>query len=94
MAQAGRSFHEHMPDAGRILMRFIKGRVILYVLRIEDDNIGEIADLQEAALFNIEICRRERCQPADRLLERHDLLVANVLAEQACEISVGAGMRV
>ena len=49
--------------------------------------------LEHAAVLEPEVGRRQRGQPADRVGKRRDLLVADIFAEEAREIAVGARMR-
>src|SRR5438105_9042267 len=75
--------HENIAHARRILMRLVECRVVLNRFRIEDDDVGVVPRHQSAAIVQLEIVGWKRCQPPDRFLERQNLLVTNVLAEQA-----------
>src|SRR5687768_12616670 len=81
-----------MRDSSAVLMRAVECRVILNGVRIEDDDVRDVALLQTASLANLQRIYRKGCQSAYGFLERDDLFVANILAEEAGEVAVGAGM--
>ena len=79
--------------AGRILMRLGVGGVVLDLGRVEHDDVGKVARLQQAPLRQPQVRGRQAGQLADGLFQRNDLLVAHVLAQQAGEVAIGARMR-
>ena len=83
-----------MRIAGRVLMRLLVGRVIGDRLRIEDDDVGEVARLQPAAILDAQRSSPAATSACESLLRASiDVLVAHVLAEQrarSCHRRAGA----
>src|SRR5581483_10243270 len=68
-------------DTHRILKRVREGGTVAYGCGIEDDEIGREPGLDETAIGEVQLCRREAGHLVHGLLERNDVLLANVLAE-------------
>src|SRR5712664_4686105 len=87
------SIHQHVLDAEGGLMRLLKGRAVDHRRWIEDRDIGVHARTHEAAVDEADALRRERRHLPHRELERHELLVAHVAAQDAGKRAVRAGVR-
>src|ERR1019366_2300723 len=85
--------HPHMLDPSRVLVRLLVCRMLGNGLWIERDDVGEVAGNELPTLLNPQVCCRERCQFSNRFLKRNDVLVANVLAQEAYEIAICTRMR-
>src|SRR5438034_6260571 len=74
-------------------MRLLEGRAVDHGFRIEDGDVGEHARLYEAAVGEADTLRCERRHLPHGELERHQLLPADVPAQNPRERAVGARMR-
>lgn len=84
---------EYVPHPDRILMRFLEGCAIANGGGIEDDDIRMIAGLQRPPVFDAEVGGGQGGEPMDGLIERNQLLVANISAKQTREIARRAAGR-
>src|SRR6185436_19233908 len=87
-----RAVDEYVAHADRVLMRVLERGSVGDSGWIEDDNVGEHALPDEAALLQLEVRGRQSAQPVDRLLERNHVLLSHVHAEEPGEVAVGARM--
>lgn len=71
---------EDVFDTGSVLVRILKGRMVGYRLRIENDDVGKEAFLEPPTIPNLDVGRRQRCHAADGFGQRDDSFVARVLA--------------
>src|SRR5688572_21193885 len=62
-----RSVDDHIPHAGRVLMRLLERGAIGDRGGIEDDDVGEHAGPEEAALFELEVGGGKAAHPVNRL---------------------------
>ena len=74
---------EHVDHAGGVAVRVGVGRVVGDLLRIERDDVSEISARDAAAPVKTQVLRGKACEPTNRLLERHEPLVADVVPEQS-----------
>src|ERR1041384_1255610 len=79
--------------SGRVLVRVLIRCVIGDSRRIEHDHVSEHTLLEKAAMIETEIGSGQPAQPANGFLKRDHFFIANILAEQPREVSVGSGMR-
>src|SRR5581483_67389 len=88
-----RAVDPDVADADRILMGFVVCRAIRDRVRVEDDDVGELACGKAPTIFDLQRVGRQRRQLSNRFFERDDVLVAHVLAEQPREVAVRARVR-
>jgi hypothetical protein len=88
-----RAVDEHVAHADGVLVRVLERRTVGNPGGIEDDNVGEHAFADVASRIELQVCGGQPTQPPHGLLERDDVFLAHVLAEQPGEITVGARVR-
>ena len=71
---------EDMPHAHRILLRLLEGGPVGDRLRIEDRHVRKVSFLQQTSSLQPQVRRWQIAQPADSLLQRDHLLLADVIA--------------
>src|SRR3984957_4873895 len=84
--------HPYVLDACGELLRLLVGGMILDGLGIEQYNVREIARPQPAAVFQRQRLRWKRGEFAHRLLQRDDLVIADVFGQHSREVAVGTRM--
>src|SRR3954469_2393083 len=84
---------DHDVDADGILLRLLERAVVGDGLRIEDDDIGEEAFFDRAAIGELHLRRRAAGHLADRIRQLEHVLVADVAAENPRERAVGPWVR-
>src|SRR6266566_3307033 len=85
--------HQDVLDADGRLVRLLERRVIHDRRGIEDGDVGEHPGTHETPIGEAHPLRRERRHLAYRELERKQLQVAGIVAEDSRECAVGAGVR-
>ena len=83
-----------MLDAGGRLARLFEGRGVDDRLRIEDRQVGEIADRQRAALRDAEFTRGQAGHPEHGLFQAEQADIPGIVAEHARKRAPQARMRV
>ena len=81
------SVDEDVDHAGRELHRLFVGRLGADGGGVEDDDVGEVAGGEEAAVGDAEVLRREGGHAAHGLGEGNHFLVADIPAEEVGEIA-------
>src|SRR5262245_29181308 len=84
---------EYVLNAGGVLVRFLKSRVVGHAFGIEHGNVGEEAGAEQSAVGDAEPLRGRVRHFANRLFERNCLLLAHVTSEDAREGAVFTRMR-
>src|SRR6185436_15045443 len=90
VAQREDAVDHHVAHAGGELTRRLEGGVVGDRGGVEDDDVGEVAGGEAAAVAQLQVLGRHRGEAADRLGQRHQLLVAHVAAKQPRHVAVGA----
>src|SRR5260370_23104652 len=80
-------------DADRVLKWIGEGRAVSDRCRIEDHQIGGETRCDHAAIGEMQLRRGQAAHLVDRLLERDDVLLSDVLAEYPRERAEVAWMR-
>ena len=88
------SVHEDVADADGELVRFFEGGFVRDGRGIKDDDIGEVAILEQTAAVESEVTGGQTCEAADRFFDRYHFFFADVFAQESCEVSVGTRVRV
>src|SRR5260370_9036545 len=83
---------ENLFHANGILMRLLISRLVDNGFRVEEDDVGEVAFLEESAVVQPQVGCREMRHLADGRFERQKLLLTYILAEHAGEVAVSARM--
>src|SRR5262245_24882293 len=83
---------EHVLHADRILVWLLEGGPIRDGRGVEHDDVREHAVPEQPAPVEPEVGRGQPAQPPHRVLQRDDLLLAHVLAQEPREVAVGARM--
>ncbi len=73
--------YEDVPHADGVLMGLLVGGPVRDGGGIEDDDVGEIAFLQQAAMVEPQICRGQVAELADRRFEGQEFFFADIFAE-------------
>src|SRR5690349_4275547 len=76
------SINEHILDALRDDVGSLIGGTIENRVRIEDGYISEIADFQQSSILQALALRGEGSDLANPLFERHEMFIADVVAEE------------
>src|SRR5579872_3203566 len=84
---------EHVFHPARKLMRVVEHGLVAKALRVENDQIGEIMDLQIAALGQPQDVGWKPRATADRLFERQNLLGEGVMTDLPRKSPVAARVR-
>jgi hypothetical protein len=90
LAQNLNAIDEHIANSSCILMRLLERRMVLNVGGIEDYDIGEVARLERAAAVELEVLGGERTQLPYGCLQRNQLLIADILAQQPGDVVIRA----
>src|ERR1044072_3715269 len=87
------AIYENVLHADSVLTRIGEGGTIADPCWIKDDDIGKHPFLDEAAMIETEVCRRERAQSAHGFTQREQFFLARIFPEHTREGSVGTRMR-
>src|SRR5438128_2068521 len=93
VSKHGRPVDDHVADSLRVMMGIFVGRNVANRLWIEDHHIGLHSGAEDAAITELPSRGGERCHLAHRFLQREEMFVADVMAEDARESAVGARVR-
>src|SRR5262249_29779427 len=85
---------QHISNAGSVLVRFGKGRMVLDAGGIEDYDVGKVSRLERAATVDFEILRRQAREPSHSLFQRQQFLIAHITAQEPRKIAKSAWMRI
>src|SRR5437667_7900261 len=93
MLQNHAPIHEHVLDADRSLVRLLERRAVDHGDRIEHGDVGVQPGPDEATVGETDALRRERRHLPHCELQREQLQIAGVAAEDARKTAVGARVR-
>ena len=92
VAQNDSTIHNHVKDSFAEVMRVFVGRDVANLCGIENDDVRFHPWAEHAAIRKVCSIRGLRRRFAHGLFEREEMLVANVVSEDARERAVGAGV--
>src|SRR5437667_8937249 len=84
---------ENVSDADGILVRLLEGSTVGDSLRIENHYVCKHAFLDKSAVIEPEVCSGQSRKPVHSFRKGNDFFFADVFAEQAGEVAIGAWMR-
>src|SRR5579864_3462431 len=93
MPDDARPIYPHVEDARRELMCVLEGGAVCDSPGIEEYHVGIAAGTQQPTIMKAEACSDCPAHLADRLLQRQQLLLADVLRQHAWVGSIRAWMR-